>query len=303
MKGTIMAKTVKELSPVGMIGIGNMGLPMSINMMADGFSVVGTDIKKERCDMLSSAGGTVVNSISEVVAKCRYIIISLPSIAAYHDVCRELAEIAAPGTVVIDTCTVPISDKNEEYARLSAKGICFLDNTLSGTGEQAKHKDVVVFGSGDEETYNDIIPILDGFAKAQFYLGEFGNGMKMKLIANQLVTIHNVSTAEAMLFAKRMGMDQKQVIKVISGGAGGSRMLDVRGPVMADRSWANTQISHIVFGKDIKLIDQALAEAGCPSPLFEACKPIYTAAIALGHGEDDTASVYDALERMCTPGE
>jgi 3-hydroxyisobutyrate dehydrogenase-like beta-hydroxyacid dehydrogenase len=176
-----------------------------------------------------------------------------------------------------------------------------LDIPLSGTGEQAKHKDVVAFGSGDKAAYEEIIPIIEGFCKSQYYLGEFGNGMKMKYIANQLVAIHNVSTAEAVLFAVRMGMDPHEVIKIIGEGAGGSRMLQVRGPVMANRTWEQSQITNVVFHKDLVLISEALHKAGCPSPLFQTTIPIYTAAITSGHADHDTSSVYAVLEQMIQP--
>ena len=181
---------------------------------------------------------------------------------------------------------------------LAAHGIVMLDIPLSGTGEQAKHRDIVAFGSGDREAYEDCIPIVEGFCRSQHYLGEFGNGMKMKYIANQLVAIHNVSAAEALLFGVRMGMDPKEVVKVIGEGAGSSRMFQVRGPVMADRSWEKAQITNTVFHKDMVMISEALQKYGCPSPLFFGTIPVYTAAIASGHAEHDTSSVYAVLEQM-----
>jgi 3-hydroxyisobutyrate dehydrogenase-like beta-hydroxyacid dehydrogenase len=173
-----------------------------------------------------------------------------------------------------------------------------LDAPLSGTGAQAKNKDLVVLGSGDKEAYEKCIPIINGFARSEYFLGDFGNGMKMKFVANQLVAIHNVAAAEAVLFGTRMGMDPDMVVKVIGDGAGSSRMFQVRGPVMVKRTWSQTQISNNVFHKDIVLIEEALEDFGCPSPLFSASIPIYTAARASGHGEDDTSSVFEILERM-----
>jgi len=294
-------KTAGDYGFIGMIGIGNMGLPMSANMIKAGFKIIGTARTQQSRDKLAAVGGTAVLSAAEIGEKSRYIILALPAVDVFHNICTELSTSCEKGTIILETGTFPITEKEKAKNMLETHGIIMLDIPLSGTGEQAKHKDVVAFGSGDKEAYEDCIPIIEGFCKSQFYLGEFGNGMKMKYIANQLVAIHNVSTAEAILFAVRMGMDPNEVIKVIGGGAGGSRMLQVRGPVMANRSWEQAQITNTVFHKDLELISEALYKYGCPSPLFSGTIPLYTAAIASGHAEHDTSSVYAVLEQMIQP--
>lgn len=294
-------KTPQMYGAIGMIGLGNMGLPMSVNMMKDGFTIVGTARTQKTRDALTAAGGTAVVGAAEVAKRSRYIITALPAIDVFEDIAAELAECCEEGTIVLETGTFPIDVKEKARELLAKRGIILLDAPLSGTGAQAKVKDVVVLGSGDEQAHNEFLPIMRGFSKSQYYLGSFGNGMKLKFIANQLVAIHNLSAAEAVLFGVKMGIDPHLVVKVIGEGAGGSRMLSVRGPVMADRTWERTQISNKVFQKDIALIDEALKEAGCPSPLFMAAKPFYTAAMASGHAEDDTSSVYAVLERMSKP--
>ena len=275
-----------------------MGLPMSTNMIKGGFEIVGTARTAKSRDALVAVGGTAVVGATEVAKRCRYIILALSSISVFHEICAELADVCEKGTIILETGTFPLVEKLKAKELLESRGIILLDAPLSGTGEQAKHKDVVTFGSGDETAYKEFVLPIMGYGKSQYYLGEFGNGMKMKYIANQLVAIHNVAAAEAVLFAKKMGMDIHQMVKVIGEGAGDSRMLQVRGPVMADRTWADSQITNKVFHKDITIIDEALFDAGCPSPLFMATKAIYTAAIASGHAEHDTASVYAVLEKM-----
>jgi 3-hydroxyisobutyrate dehydrogenase-like beta-hydroxyacid dehydrogenase len=296
-------KKAGDYGPIGMIGLGNMGLPMSDNMIKDGFTVIGTARTQKSRDALTAVGGTAVDTAAEVAKRCKLIILALPSVPVFNDICTQLAEYCEKGSIIVETSTFPLVDKLREKERLEAYGLTMLDVPLSGTGEQAKHKDVVAFGSGDEAAYAEAVAPIMGFCKAQYYLGEFGNGMKMKYIANQLVAIHNLSAAEAVLFASKMGMDPNEMIKVIEGGAGGSRMLSVRGPVMANRTWTQPQITNTVFHKDVTLIDEALHLYGCPSPLFQTTKAIYTAAIAGGHGEHDTSSIYEVLERMSKPPE
>jgi 3-hydroxyisobutyrate dehydrogenase-like beta-hydroxyacid dehydrogenase len=289
---------LKEFGPVGVIGLGNMGGAMSTNLIKDGFEIYGADPVAEKCEALTKAGGTALNNACEVAKRCRYIIMSLPSYGAFNAVSADLAESCENGTIILETSTMPIELKLQAQKLLAGHGIILLDAPLSGTGAQAKNKDLVVLGSGDKEAYEKCIPIINGFARSEYFLGDFGNGMKMKFVANQLVAIHNVAAAEAVLFGTRMGMDPDMVVKVIGDGAGSSRMFQVRGPVMVKRTWSQTQISNNVFHKDIVLIEEALEDFGCPSPLFSASIPIYTAARASGHGEDDTSSVFEILERM-----
>ena len=96
----------------------------------------------------------------------------------------------------------------------------------------------------------------------------------------------------------RCGLDAATIVKVVADGAGGSRMFTVRGPVMVDRSWGDATMKVSTWQKDMRLINDALQYSDTPAPLFAACMPIYNAAMALGHGMDDTAAVYAVLERM-----
>jgi 3-hydroxyisobutyrate dehydrogenase-like beta-hydroxyacid dehydrogenase len=137
-----------------------------------------------------------------------------------------------------------------------------------------------------------------GFAKANYNVGSFGNGMKLKLMANLLVAIHNVSTAEAILMGKNWGIDPATTVKVLADGAGGSRMFSVRGPVMVKENWDEATMKVSIWQKDMKLITAALAQTNTPAPLFAASQAIYNAAMGAGHAENDTAAVYDVLRRM-----
>ncbi|MGA2991518.1 MAG: NAD(P)-dependent oxidoreductase [Candidatus Korobacteraceae bacterium] len=283
---------------VGVVGLGIMGSAMASNLVKAGFEVIGTDILPEACAALKKAGGKPVANASEVGKACRQIIISIASIPALHQVCAELAGSCAKGTIVMETGTLPLADKQKARALLAEKGVILLDCTLSGTGAQAKTKDLAVYASGETDAIKQLGPVIEGFARVCYDLGEFGNGTKMKFVANLLVAIHNVAAAEAILLGVRSGLDPQTIVKVVGDGAGSSRMFQVRGPLMANRTWDEPTMKNAVWQKDMKLIGEALQAAGCPAPLFSTCIPIYIAANASGHAEHDTAAVYEILERM-----
>ncbi len=284
-------------SCVGVIGLGIMGSAIATNLMRAGFEVIGTDIVAARCSELTRAGGTAVANAGEVGGRCPRIILSLPSVGALDLVCDHLCNSCAAGTVVIETSTLPLAAKECCRAALEKKAVVLLDCPLSGTGAQAKTRDLAVYASGDTDAIREVLPILSGFARSVHDVGAFGNGTKMKLVANLLVAIHNVAAAEALLLGARSGLDPELVVKVVGDGAGSSRMLEVRGPVMVNRSWHEPAMKNSVWQKDLKLIREALEAAGCPAPLFSATLPIYQAALA-SHPEHDTAAVFEILEKL-----
>ena len=297
--GNSALSTVRDKQIIGFLGLGIMGSAMSANLMTAGFEVPGFDPSEAGRLRLEQAGGRPLGSATEVAAQADVIICSLPNAAALMVAATAIAAAGPKSLVVVEASTLDVQDKMAARDLLAASGVVLLDCPLSGTGAQAVFKDLSIYSSGPPEAVARLAPVFDGFAKANYYLGEFGNGMKMKLMANLLVAIHNVSTAEALLFGERMGISAELAIRVLSDGAGGSRMLDVRGPVMADRSWGNATMKVGVWQKDMQLINAALALTGTAAPLFAATQPIYNAAVSAGHAEHDTAAVFDVLTRMC----
>jgi 3-hydroxyisobutyrate dehydrogenase-like beta-hydroxyacid dehydrogenase len=298
----MVTTTVKKKPVAGVIGLGIMGSAMAGNLVKAGFSVFGYDPLVKARVQLKQAGGRSCSSAEQVAKNARLIITSLPSVEALEKVCGELIAAKRRGLIVAETSTLPEDAKRRARDVLAERGITLIDCPLSGTGAQALVKDLAVYASGDEAAIQKFAPVFAGFARARYDVGAFGNGMRMKLVANLLVAIHNVSTAEAILMGVSAGLDAAKVVEVVADGAGGSRMFTVRGPVMVDRSWDAATMKVSTWQKDMLLINNLLRDTDTPAPLFSTCLPIYNAAMALGHGPDDTAAVYAVLERMMGGG-
>jgi putative dehydrogenase len=290
--------TTVPLQRVGLLGLGIMGSAMAGNLMKAGFEVSGFDPDARARRRFKAAGGRLYNDAAALAAQADVVITSLPGPQALLDSAERIAGAAARGLLVVETSTLDIVDKQAARQRLARHGVVLLDCPLSGTGAQAVRKDLTVYASGPAAAIRRLQPVFEGFTKSQFNVGAFGNGMKMKLMANLLVAIHNVSTAEALLLGQRWGIKPSDAVKVLSDGAGGSRMLQVRGPLMEGRGWEAATMKVEVWQKDMRLISAALREAGVPAPLFAASVPVYDAAMGLGHALHDTASVFDVLDRM-----
>jgi 3-hydroxyisobutyrate dehydrogenase-like beta-hydroxyacid dehydrogenase len=269
-----------------------MGSAMSANLVKAGFEVHGYDILAARRSSFKRSGGKPARSISEL--KTKIVITSLPSAGALHEVAEQLKT----KCIVVETSTLPIEEKLKARDALKRKGITLLDCPLSGTGAQARAKDLVVYGSGDKKSFHLVSSVLEGFSRAHYYLGAFGNGSKMKFVANLLVAIHNVSAAEAFVLGMKAGLDPETIYRVAGDGAGTSRMFQVRGPQMVKGRYEEATMKVEVWQKDMKIIGEFAARLGVPTPLFNASAAIYNAAMAQGFDKEDTASVCAVLERM-----
>jgi 3-hydroxyisobutyrate dehydrogenase-like beta-hydroxyacid dehydrogenase len=283
---------------VGMIGLGIMGSAMSANLTRAGFRVAGFDVVPRRRAEHARSGGVAARSPREVAKRSDIIITSLPSARALAEVAVELAASAKRGTIVIETSTLPIPVKEAARDVLAKRGVILLDCPLSGTGAQARVKDLLIYVSGDRSAYRRIVPVLEGFTSANYYVGAFGAGSKMKFVANLLVAIHNVAAAEAMVLGMKAGLDPALILKVVAGGAGGSRMFQIRGPMMVKGDYSEATMKNEVWQKDMSIIGDFARELDCPTPLFAASAPIYNAAMAMGLGKEDTGAVCAVLEEM-----
>ena len=286
-------------APIGMIGLGIMGGAMSKNLLETGFPVVGYDISAPALAAFAECGGQAADSVAAVAAKADILITSLPSTAAFFDVVHELKAVVRRDRMLAETSTFSLDDKLKGQQELAEVGIVMLDCPLSGSGSQALERDVLVYGSGPREAYDHCLPVFRGFSRAPHYLGAFGNGSKMKYVANLLVAIHTVAAAEAFALARRAGLDPAQMFEVVSDGAGGSRALQVRGPMLIADSYLPIRTMPLdLWRKDLRIIGDFASALCCPTPLFSASVPLFNAAIASGYGDQDTAAVCTVLEAM-----
>jgi 3-hydroxyisobutyrate dehydrogenase-like beta-hydroxyacid dehydrogenase len=283
---------------VGVIGLGIMGGAISRNLAAKGWHVVGFDIDGESCGAARANGVEVAASTAEVAAGAGIILTSLPSPAAVHAVIGEIAAAKAPNRIVVELSTLALADKFAMRDALAAAGHIGLDCPLSGTGAQAQKGDLVVFASGDTNAIKKCRPVFADFSRKTADLGEFGNGSKMKYVANHLVAVHNVATAEALVLGMKSGLDPQTIIEVISSGAGNSRVFELRAPMMAQKKYDPPTMRITTWKKDLDVIGNYAGELGVPLPTFDATLAVYSAAKSMGYGGQDTGSVCAVLEKM-----
>jgi L-threonate 2-dehydrogenase len=282
---------------VGIVGLGIMGGAIARNLVGRGWRVIGYDIDAARRDELAQAPVIIAGNASQVARDAPIIMTSLPSPAAVDQVAREIANSGGSRRIVIELSTLSLADKLRFEATLTKAGHIALDCPLSGTGAQAKNRDLVVYASGNSEAIAQCAGLFSDFAKQSADLGEFGNGSRMKFIANHLVAINNVAAAEAMILAQRAGLDPKMVVDMVGPGAGGSRMFQMRAPMMAEGVYEPATMKVSIWKKDMAIIAEFADDVGCETPLFTLTQPVYSEAMAMGLGDQDTASVFEVLKK------
>jgi L-threonate 2-dehydrogenase len=290
-----MSKSAGKVA--GMIGLGIMGSAISRNLVERGWRVIGYDIDAARKKEAADAGVAIAADIAEVVRDAPIILTSLPTPAAVMDVAQAIAATGQPPRIVAELSTLTLADKSRFEAILTKAGHVALDCPLSGTGAQAKNRDLIVYASGDSAAIARCTALFADFAKQSADLGAYGNGSKMKFVANHLVAIHNVATAEAMVLAERAGLDPDMVVKLVGPGAGGSRMFQMRAPMMVERVYEPATMKVSTWKKDMAIIAEFADDVGCATPMFTLTQPVYTDAMAMGLGDQDTAAVFEVLKK------
>jgi 3-hydroxyisobutyrate dehydrogenase/glyoxylate/succinic semialdehyde reductase len=282
---------------VGIVGLGIMGGAIGRNLVERGWRVIGFDTEPARCEELAQAGIAIAGNAAEVARDAAIIMTSLPTPAAVADVAQAIADSGQPPRIVVELSSLSIADKLRFEAILKQAGHIALDCPLSGTGAQAKNRDLVVYASGDGKAIAQCLDLFADFAKQSADLGAYGNGSRMKFVANHLVAIHNVATAEAMILAERAGLDPKMVVEMVGPGAGGSRMFQMRAPMMVEGVYEPATMKVSTWKKDMAIIAEFADDVGCATPLFTLTQPVYTQAMAMGLGDQDTAAVFEVLKK------
>jgi putative dehydrogenase len=282
---------------VGIVGLGIMGGAIARNLVDRGWRVIGFDTDPTKCAELAAAKIVIAESVEQLTRDAPVIMTSLPTPAAVESVAKAIANSGETPRIVIELSTLTLADKLGFEAILKKAGHVPLDCPLSGTGAQAKMRDLVVYASGDSDAIARCAGLYADFAKQSADLGAYGNGSRMKFVANHLVAIHNVATAEAMILAERAGLDPKRVVEMVGPGAGGSRMFQMRAPMMVERSYEPATMKVSTWKKDMAIIAEFADDVGCATPLFTLTQPVYAEAMAMGLGDQDTAAVFEVLKK------
>lgn len=297
-KPKVRAVPPQRKGTVGIVGLGIMGGAFARHLKKAGWRVVGYDISAARRLAAKDRGITILRNATEVAKQAAVVLTSLPSPKALESVVHEIASAKLPPITLVELSTFALADKQKAERRMRKAKHTMLDVPVSGTGAQAARGDVVFYASGDKAAIKRLKPMFADFGRAAYDVGAFGNGSKMKYVANLLVAIHNIASAEAMVLGMKAGLPPQAILELVSAGAGQSRIFDLRGPMMVKSNYDNVTATLDVFDKDLKLIGDFIRATRVPTPLFDATRPVYDKALKSGLGAKDAAAVCAVLEKM-----
>ncbi|MGE0563058.1 MAG: NAD(P)-dependent oxidoreductase [Pseudolabrys sp.] len=283
---------------VGVIGLGIMGGSFAKNLAARGWRVIGFDPSEARCKEAKRAGVQIAKNATDVAAQVPVILTSLPKPQALQATAQELSGAGIKRRVLVEMSTFNLEDKERAEKTLSAAGHTMIDCPVSGTGSQAAVRDLVFYASGDTKAIRKLKPMFDDFGRKTYDVGAFGNGSRMKYVANLLVAINNVASAEAMVLGMKSGLSPKIIFELIQAGAGNSRVFELRAPMMVKSDYKKATMKIDVWQKDMQVIGDFARRIKVPTPLFDATEPVYKKAMEMGLGDEDTAAVCAVLESM-----
>ena len=281
---------------VGVIGLGKMGLPIALNLMDRGFSVIG--YRRHGSPELAEAGGTVAGSAAEVAASADVLLSIVPDADAVEEVITgpsgTLTTIR-PGIIHLEMSTIDVTRKARLRDEMQARGGDLLDCPISGTPGMVAPRQATTFASGDPASVELVRPVLDAISGPWVYTGPFGTGAQLKYVANMLLAVHTVAAAEAMALARRSGLDLGLVHQTLDNSIAGSTIWKVRAPVMAERRWSPAPGPVATLQPILDQIEAYAAEEGLTPTVFAAAKEVFDKASADGWGHLDIACVHDQV--------
>jgi L-threonate 2-dehydrogenase len=292
---------MKALPRVGLIGLGTMGSIMARALAEVGHEVVGHDPLPACRARLRRSGGRALASNAAVAEAADVLICSLPSSAALGAVVAELQRASAPGKaqLVIETSTLPLADKLAAARALRQQRRTMLDAPISGTATPVPRQAWIMYLSGPQAACREAASLAAAFTLSAPRVGAFGAGTKLKLAANHLVAIYNVAYAEMVTLCRRMGLDPAAALQHMGTSSYlGTGAMRLRVPFMIERRYEPATMKIALWQKDMQVIQAMAREVHCPTPLLDACAPLYTAAMAMGLGDADTAATAEVLGRM-----
>lgn len=285
---------------IGFIGLGIMGKPMAKNLLKAGHSLVVHDIVDAPVKELVSEGAEKAGSPKEVAEQCRLILTMLPNSPHVKEVVLGeggVIEGVQSGSVLIDMSSIAPLVSQEVSAELEKKGVIMLDAPVSGGEPKAKDGTLAFMVGGPEETFNEVKDVLEIMGGSVTLVGDIGSGNTTKL-ANQVIVALNIAAmSEAMVLAKKAGVDPEKVFNAIRGGLAGSTVLDAKVPLALEGNFKpGFRIElHI---KDLNNALETAHSVGAPIPLSGQVMEFMQALKVDGKGGDDHGGIIQFYEKL-----
>jgi 3-hydroxyisobutyrate dehydrogenase len=290
------------MARVGFIGLGNMGLPMAVNLAKSGHVVRGFDMSPDQTRKAHEKGVEISPSAVEAARDCDYVVTMLPDGKAVLAVLEQIANSARAGSVIIDSSTIDVASARKAHAMAQSKGMLLVDAPVSGGVGGAEAATLTFMAGGSPEAFERARPILEAMGKRTVHCGGPGSGQAAKICNNMLLGISMIGACEAFGLARKLGLSQQALFDVVSTSSGSCWSVNTYCPVpgVGPKSPADNDyrpgFAAALMLKDLALSQQAAAETGMATPLGEHAAALYRAFVEAGHGGTDFSGIIRQLE-------
>ena len=278
---------------IGMVGLGVLGSAIAECFVNKKINIIGYDLSDKFYKKLNKSFFSSASSIDELYSESKIVLTCLPSEQSLLDVTKNLkSEI-----LIIETSTLPHECKKKALDQLKNSNCKIVDAPLSGNRLAALEGKLSAYLSGDELDKIIAKKILDIFCQKVTDVGDFGNGIVMKLIGNILNLVHNAVSAEVLTLGMKAGLKPEVIHKAISGTFSSSGVFENRGKLMVDQDFEKEGMNFSTPMKDSKFITELSRKNLVALPIYQVALQYYYSAVANGLGDKDASSVIKIIEQ------
>ncbi|OBG56655.1 MULTISPECIES: 3-hydroxyisobutyrate dehydrogenase [unclassified Mycobacterium] len=288
------------MTSIAFLGLGNMGGPMSANLVASGHTVRGFDPVPAAVAAAAGNGVTTFDSAADAVAGADVVITMLPNGDLVKRCYTDVLPAAKPGALFIDSSTISVNDAREVHALAESHGVSQLDAPVSGGVKGAVAGTLAFMVGGDDDALERARPVLEPMAGKVIHCGAAGAGQAAKVCNNMVLAVQQIAIGEAFVLAEKLGLSAQSLFDVITGATGNCWAVHTNCPVPGPvpTSPANNDFkpgfATALMNKDLGLAMDAVASTGSAAPLGRHAAEIY-AKFAADHADKDFSAVIEML--------
>lgn len=290
------------MSRIAFIGLGNMGMPMAVNLRKAGHEIDAFDTVPAALETAKMEGMAIAESAAEAVSDAEFIITMLPNGPIVLKVFEEIVPAARKGAVVIDCSTIDVDSAKKAHAMANAAGLLPLDAPVSGGTGGAVAGTLTFMVGGSREAFDKATPILDIMGGKLVHCGDGGAGQSAKICNNMLLAISMIGACESFALAEKLGLSAQAAFDVISTSSGFCWSVNTYCPVPgvgpkspADNDYRPGFAAELML-KDLGLSQQAAEAAGQATPMGAHAKDLYETFLAEGGAGKDFSGIIEFLK-------
>ena len=295
------------MAKVGFIGLGNMGLPMAVNLIKAGHAVSGCDVNEDAGARLAAGGGTKAQSIAEACKDAEVVITMLPAGEHVREVYLGEGGVlaaVAPATLLIDSSTIDVETARRVAQAAQERGLAMIDAPVSGGVAGAQAATLTFMVGGADDAFERARPLLEAMGKTIVHAGGPGNGQAAKICNNMILGASMIVVAEAFLLAEKLGLDAQKLFDISSKSSGQCWSMTSYCPVpgLVPTSPANRDykagFTAAMMLKDLKLAQAAARATRATTPLGAGAAAVYERFVDSGDGSVDFSGIIRYLRAV-----